>query len=247
MSEMRSADIFIIGLGTVVGWQLTREAEHALRKSEKVFYLDSGLGSADFLRSICKETIDLNPLSYQEGQPRRAAYDRMSALVLKAALETRPVAFAVYGHPRVYVYPTEQISSAAKLLNLKVRIIPGISSLDTMFVDLDLDPGLNGFQMYEATDLIARDRPLQIDVPAMIWQVGVVGTGLYTDRQSNPERFQPLLKHLLKFYGSDHVVSVVKSADTPLTKSSLKNFRLEDLPNLLAGLISVLQSLHSDF
>lgn len=42
MSEMRSADIFIIGLGTVVGWQLTREAEHALRKSEKVFYLEFG-------------------------------------------------------------------------------------------------------------------------------------------------------------------------------------------------------------
>src|SRR5258707_58161 len=115
-SSIRATDIFIIGLGTVVGWHLTREAEHALRKSEKVFYLDSGFGSADMLRSICKEAIDLHPLSYQEGHPRGAAYDRMSAIVLQAALEARPVAFAVYGHPKVYVYPTDQISSAARLL-----------------------------------------------------------------------------------------------------------------------------------
>lgn len=226
-------DISIVGLGIVVGLQVTKEAEFALRDAEEVLYLDSGFGATEYLTSVCKRLTDLRPLAYREGESRHAAYDQMSAAVLESALHHPPVVFAVYGHPQIYVYPTEQIVAASACLGLTVKVIPGISSLDTMIIDLGIDPGLDGLQMYEATDLLARGRPLQSDVPCLIWQVGVVGTRLYSERRSLPERFVPLTQHLAKFYPREHSVRIVCSTDHPLIRSDITECALGELPSRL--------------
>src|SRR5437879_2080979 len=121
-------DIYIAGLGMIAVRQITREVESVLRRSQEILFLDHGFGVKEYLETLCPKVTDLFPMSYREDESRISAYDLMSAHVLSAALDHPPVAFAIYGHPKIYVYPTTQITEAGKVLGLHVQVLPGISS-----------------------------------------------------------------------------------------------------------------------
>ncbi len=126
-------DIAIVGLGIVGVHQITREVEEIIRRCRHTFVVDSGFGVESYLRSICAEVTSLLPL-YEKGKSRLPTYRRMAAEVVNAAISKPPVCFASYGHPLVYCYPATLIQRAAKLLDLRVEIFPGISALDTLLV-----------------------------------------------------------------------------------------------------------------
>jgi uncharacterized protein YabN with tetrapyrrole methylase and pyrophosphatase domain len=240
MADSRGlAGISIVGLGMVAVRQVTREVEFVLRRSREILYLDHGFGVKEYLESLCSRVTDLYPIGYRDEEPRVNAYDRMSAAVLSAALDHPPVSFAIYGHPKVYVYPTAQLMEAAKLLGLRVQVLPGISSLDTMLIDLELDPGFDGLQMYEATEVLLRERPLLPDVPCLLWQVGAVESSLYSRSKSAPGRFVRLQRHLLKYYSASHVVKAVHTSGHPLVPSEITAFSIGELPERLAEVSSV--------
>ncbi len=153
----------------------------------------------------------------------------MAAEVINAALAGSPVAFATYGHPLVYCYPAELIQRAAKLLNLKVEVFPGISSLDTLFVDLAIDAAADGLQMYEVTDLLLRRRPLQNDVPCVLWQVIAIAEPTYQTDRLSAKQFLPLQNYLLEFYPPQHPLTLVVSKTFPLLKSVVETYRLDTL------------------
>jgi uncharacterized protein YabN with tetrapyrrole methylase and pyrophosphatase domain len=153
-------DIYVAGLGIRGIDQVTRETEAAFRRSNEILAVPTLPAVLEYLKDMCATVTDLHPVSYRENENRIDAYDTMSSMVLNAALDHPPVSFATYGHPLVYVYPTRQIINAAPFLGLTVRVLPAVSSLDSMFVDLDFDPAINGLQMYEATDVLIRQRPL---------------------------------------------------------------------------------------
>ena len=124
----------------------------------------------------------------------------MAIRVVEAALDHPPVTFAIHGHPLIAVHPPFLVLEMANALGLRVEVLPGISAIDTLLADLRIDPVVHGVQMYEATDLLLRRRPLQNDVPAIIWQVGTLETGLHSQRVSRPERFARFLAHLRQYY-----------------------------------------------
>src|SRR5258708_9806433 len=171
-------DIAIVGLGIVGVHQLTREAEETIRRCRHTFVIDSGFGVVSYLESICGRVTSLIPF-YEKGKERLPTYRRMAAEVINAGIAGSPVCFATYGHPLVYCYPAVLIQRAAKLLDLRVETFPGISSLDTLFVDLGIDVATDGLRMYETTDLLLRRRPLQNDVPCILWQVNAIARPTY--------------------------------------------------------------------
>jgi Rps23 Pro-64 3,4-dihydroxylase Tpa1-like proline 4-hydroxylase len=220
-------DLYIVGLGIMGVRQITHEVESVLRRSREVLFVDADFGVEEYLAQLCEKVTDLVPM-YQELEPRINAYDRMATAALEAALDHPPVTFAVYGHPLVYVYPSMQILRAAALLGIRVQVLPGISTLDALLIDLGLDPGFSGLQMYEATDLLLRDRPLQPDVPCILWQVGAVETLLHSTAPSIPARFQRLQTHLLNFYPPDHPVTAIYTSTFPLAPSTVASFPLAE-------------------
>src|SRR4029077_3153043 len=121
-------DIAIVGLGIVGVHQITREVEETIRRCRQTFVVDSGFGVVAYLRSLCADVTSLLPL-YESGRNRLPTYRRMAAEVANAATTRSPVAFASYGHPMIYCYPTALIQRAAKLLNLRVNVFPGVSAL----------------------------------------------------------------------------------------------------------------------
>src|SRR5262249_1849581 len=152
-----------------------------------------------------------------------------AAEVVSAAVAEPPVCLATYGHPWVYCYPTTLITRAAPLLGLHVEVFPGVSSFDTLLVDLGTDIAQNGIQMYEATDLLLRRRPLQNDVTAVIWQPTVVGDPTYRPEPYTVEQFRPLQDYLLGFYPAEHEVAIVTTKTFPLTRSVIQRLKLADL------------------
>ena len=226
-------DIGIVGTGIVGTHQLTREAEEVIRRCKRTFVIDSGYGIPEYLETLCPEVTELGTL-YEPGKDRLPTYRRMAATVVAAAVADAPVCLATYGHPWVYCYPTTLITRAAPLLGLHVEVFPGISAFDTLLVDLGTDIAPNGIQMYEATDLLLRRRPIQSDVTCVIWQPTVVGDPTYRAQPYAVEQFMPLQEYLLRFYAADHEVAIVTTKTFPLTRSVVQRLRLDDLAAELA-------------
>lgn len=227
-------DIGIVGLGIVGTHQITREAEEVIRHSKRTFVIASGYGIPEYIETLCPRITDLSYL-YEPGMNRLPTYHRMAAEVVSAALVGAPVCLATYGHPWVYCYPTTLINRAAPLLGLHVEVFAGVSAFDSMLVDLGTDIANSGIQMYEATDLLLRQRPIQTDVTCIIWQPTVVGDPTCPAGPYSAEQFMPLQDFLLRSYPADHQVKLVTSKTHPLTRSTVETLKLGELASVLEG------------
>jgi hypothetical protein len=103
---------------------------------------------------------------------------------------------------------------------------------------LRLDPVVHGVQMYEATDLMLRRRPLQPDVPAIIWQIGPIESSLHSMRVSRPERFTRFVAHLRQYYPARHEVVAIYCSPHAILKPSIFRFALEDMGQYAAEIHS---------
>jgi uncharacterized protein YabN with tetrapyrrole methylase and pyrophosphatase domain len=227
-------DIAIVGTGIVGAHQLTREVEEVIRRCKRTFVIESGYGIPSYLETLCPEVTELGSL-YEPGLDRLQTYRRMAATVVSAAEKEGPVCLATYGHPWIYCYPTTLITRAAPLLGLNVEVFPGVSSFDTLLVDIGVDIAHHGIQMYEATDLLLRHRPLQNDVACVIWQPTVVGDPTHHEGAYTAGQFAPLQQYLSRFYPADHEVTIVTTKTHPMTRSVQQHFRLGDLASELAN------------
>jgi len=214
-SQRLPFDIGIVGLGVVGTYQMSREAEETIRRSTQTFVIDSGVGVVHFLKTLCPKVTNLLTSSIP-GAPRRAIYRKMASIVVAAAMEDPPVCFAAYGHPKMYCQPTTLIQRAALLLNLKTSVSAGVSSLDSLFVDLNVDPGDDGLQVYDATDLVIRRRPLQNDVSCVIMQAPLVLQPLNAPGVPNLENLRILQNYLLEFYPAHHHAIIAIGRTHPL-------------------------------
>jgi hypothetical protein len=222
-------DISIVGLGVLNIDQITYETERAIRASNEVLYVDSGVATRAFLQKLCPKVTSLYEESYSESACRLGSYDHMAVAVVDAALDHPPVTFAMMGHPIVGAEAPFLIHEMAHLLGLDVVTLPGISAMDCMFAELMIDPCMDGLQMYEATDLLLRRHPLLPEVPALIWQIGVVETRLHTLRRSKPARFERFLAYAMQFYAPDHQVIASFASQHPLMRSQNLQFPIAEI------------------
>jgi hypothetical protein len=220
--------LYIIGLGITGVRDLTREAESSLRGSSKVFYVDQGFGVGDYLRSLSPSVHDLLA-GYQQGASGLVLDRTVIARVLDAALDDPPVTFAVHGHPTFFDYSSILMQKAAALLDLSVRVIPGISSLDTLLIDLALDPASTGLQIFAASAMLRDQRRLDPEVPCLLFQVDAVAETIESSAGSKAEGFKRLEDHLHRFYPADHPIMIVQSPTFPIFAPILERFPLREL------------------
>jgi tetrapyrrole methylase family protein/MazG family protein len=223
--------ITIVGLGVKTVDQVTRETERAIRGCNEVLFVDTGVATREFLESLCPRVTPLFGESYVEQDRRFDAYHHMAARVVEAALDHGPVVFAMHGHPLVGAYAPFVIRDLADAMGIPVRVLPGVCSMDALFTALMLDPVATGLQTYECTDLLLRRRPLQPDVPAILWGIGTVETRLHSTRHSRPERFHRLVRHLVQFYPADHAVAAMYVSPHPFLPDERHVFPLGAMPD----------------
>ncbi|QCC48711.1 hypothetical protein DV707_14170 [Halobellus limi] len=214
--------------------QLTDEVDVALDRSDRIFLLHPHDIVAEALSDRFGAVVRLGS-EYEEGRPRAETYDSIVDRVVSAAADAdSPVALATYGHPTVGVTPTDDIVRRGEAAGVDVDVRPGISSLDAMYVDLGLNPFETGLQMFEVNDLLLRELPLTPSVPAFLFQVGTVGSRLYTARPNAPERFTRLRRYLERFYPPTHEVSLVRAATLPFESGDVQTFELSAFESMAA-------------
>lgn len=223
-------DCFIVGLGIKSYLQVTKEVEQALSLCNDIFFLHGDPSVKTYLSSLAARVNSLQDC-YEEGEPRARAYEEMFRRVTEAATLDPPVGVALYGNPAVLVNLTWAVDEWSVKSGRRIEIIPGVSALDCILVELGVDPS-EGLLSLEANDLLLRHRPLLPEIHLLVWQIGSVESELYATSPSRPERFHRIVQYLLESYPSDHDAVVVTCGSTPVVESSVLRVPLEGLPTL---------------
>jgi precorrin-6B methylase 1 len=226
----RARHISIVGAGILSPNQLTLEADAALRRSSVVFcLLTLTARMRRYLAALPGATVDLDPL-YRDGSLDVSVYRRVADVVVNAATKHRRVSFLVAGHPLLYVSPAALILEQAKQRGIATSVCAGVSSIDTMIVQLNLELANNGMQMFECNRFLYHHVKPNPMVPLFLLQPGGVGTGILTHKQvSRPERFRELLRALLETYPSGHQCCLLTSQTRPDRPGTMLWFPLGEL------------------
>jgi uncharacterized protein YabN with tetrapyrrole methylase and pyrophosphatase domain len=183
---------------------VTIEARVAIETADEVLYLVTNPVAVEWIEKHASRARSLHEF-YEPGRDRRESYAEMVAEILEAVRRGAAVCAVFYGHPGVFVSPSDDAIRRARSEGFEARMLPGISAEDCLFAALGVDPSRFGCQTYEATDLIARARPIDTTAALIVWQIGVVGNLTFTP-EGDLSRLGLLVDYLLRFYPADHEV-----------------------------------------
>lgn len=228
MKNRKSFDIALTGVG-IGGFELTTlETLDAFKRARIVFHLTSYHRR---LQRYCKQVVNLEK-EYWTGEVDTDIYTRLANRILDEAKNGPGVVMVGDGHPAYYDDVTWDIYRRGKKRGLNVRILPAISSIDSMAANCGLEIHTGGFQIFEATSMMAFNQQLNPYVDTLIMQIGWFGTSLVVDiAQSKKGRFKPFIKYLRRFYPKDHPVRVMEAPFTerhPAVVISTKLGSLDD-------------------
>lgn len=206
-------EVYIVGLGLRIPEHVTGEAREALSQCSRIYAIvqerpDLWLNSSDPNRT---EVINLLSL-YTENAVRKDNYDRATETILSAAKDSGPIGYVTYGNPMAYDSVAQSLVLRGKELGLRIKVLPGISSIDTLLCDLGLDLA-PGIQICEASWMVAAGIIPQPSYALLLVQIGMFGS-LRTHYQTlpNPKSLDSLSAYLIRFYPRTHSVFLVRSA-----------------------------------
>lgn len=205
-----SVDIYVLGTGIFSTLHFTTETLQALRVCRHAFVLHDDLGVHARIAALGPRVHDMAD-RYDAGRIRRDIYVEIAAEVVAAASQCdEPVALVVHGHPLFLVSATEYLLELARGRQLTARVLPAVSSFDTLLADLEIDLGY-GVQIFDATTLLEHAWMPNPEVPTLLFQLTTTLIGeVVTETESLT--IEPLVKHLLLAYPYDHSCLVLHSA-----------------------------------
>ena len=183
---------------------MTLEVRDILMQADRIFVRDSLWEVCQQLSKHGKRVLSFQPL-YQTGIPLDTLYDFMANILIESCLRYGPAVYALPGNPFVFEYSAAMLLNKARQAGLSVKVIEGMSCLDTIFCTYQLDPGA-GMQILNYVDWHRHGR-LDPEMPALIFQVGAPierefgqsGAGYFSNLQR--------LDHLLgQFFSRGHTV-----------------------------------------
>ena len=89
-------------------------------------------------------------------------------------------------------------------------LLPAVSAIDCLLADLEVDPGRDGLQLYEATDFLLHRRAIDVSVPLVLWQISVIGE-TRTAEPSIAKGLALLADRIEELYGADHEVIIYEA------------------------------------
>jgi tetrapyrrole methylase family protein/MazG family protein len=196
-----ASSITIIGLGPGDAALLTVEARDALASAPEVWLRTArhptvaGLPSGPAYHSF----DDI----YEREPSFDAVYRALVERVLDLARRPHGVVYAVPGHPLFGEATVRAILTRAHDAGIDVRVIAGVSFIDTIAVALGIDPLSDGLLILDALSLADHRRALVPERPTIIAQV-------YDRRAASQAKLA-----LLESYPPEHAVRIVRASGTP--------------------------------
>ena len=223
MAEL--ADLYLVGIGIRGMEQISQEALRTLKKCRKVFHL------TDQQRQLAKinpHVVDLAPL-YWTDEEQRDVYDRLVDLIMDEVEQGPGVASVIYGHPLFFDDVHVDLIKRSNRRGLRCVVLPGISSLDTLCIDLNIDYG-EGLQVHEASDLVENELSLNPHIHTLIFQIAEFNSYTTCDTPSTGVgRFKPMERHLMKYFPADQPIIIAYSDDGDGSGSFILKSRLRRL------------------
>ena len=217
----------VVGTGIDVGGQLTPQARAAFAGADEAFYLVGDPVGTRLLERLNPRARSLHGL-YGEGKQRLETYEEMVEALLEPVRAGRAVCAAFYGHPGVYVYPAQAAIARARDEGHRARMFPGISSLDCLFADLELDPAVSGCQIHHATDFVLRRTEPDTTALLVLLQIGVIGQPAHLERP-DWSRLPVLVESLLAYYPPEHEVIAYEASPFPVVGPVIERVPLSAL------------------
>ncbi len=208
--------ITIVGLGPGDSSLLTQEAAQVLQQAQEVY-----------LRTLRHPTVASLPphltlhsfdCVYEAEPDFAAVYDSIASQVVELGKRPQGVVYAIPGHPLVGEETVQRILTLGEGQGLEVKLVPGLSFIESALLSLRLDP-MQGLQIADAALLAQRLHPnLDPDLPALVGQ-------LFNRRMAAEVKLT-----LLNLYPADHDVSVLRSLGT--AEASIETLPLHELDHL---------------
>ncbi len=224
------ADLYLVGYGMRMPNDFTLEMLAILKQCKRIL----GGPPIDLSAFGIPPMEDLL-LHYDSTKPRLQTYRDIEALVLEAAAESGPVAFATYGSTMFGTYPAHRLLQEAPRRGLRVYVSNAVSSLEGLWAGCNIEPFF-GFEVWEATCLVALEiepntRANLVLPQAPIFEI-VTGTDQVTRKVTSSSTIARLRDYLLQFYPSEHPVHFVTTGHgvgAGAFRTNIETVRLEDL------------------
>lgn len=233
MTVTTLADIYLLGSGILSFTDVTLATQDILTKCSTVCYLHD-LPSLDrYLQKVCKKAVNLMPIYYRDGRVRNNIYDDIVAHVMELSTQEKPIALLLHGHPLVYSSVSQRLIMRAAEAQKNLVILPGISSLDQIWVDLKLDIATHGVQIFSVFYAIENNISLNSHVGTLLLQTGhALSHHAERTTTNTVEETLPLKTYLLNFFPQDHRIYLVECAveiGIPNRVSVIEIGRLEEI------------------
>jgi uncharacterized protein YabN with tetrapyrrole methylase and pyrophosphatase domain len=239
VADAEGADIHLLGSGCFSFFDLTLHTQDLLVQSRRVFYLHELPSLERYLARIVKKPVNLLPLYYIDGRPRRDIYRQIAEHVLREGAAGPPVALLLHGHPMIFSTITQLILAGGQERGLRVNVVPAVSSLDRMYADLRLDIGNRGIQIFNAEAAVHGGMALNPGVDAILLQVDrVTDPDAHRLKDTPPEMVAPLRDYLLRYYPSEHPATLIECAVEIGFSSRLTPATIGKLEEAAAGMNS---------
>lgn len=224
-----ATNIYLLGSGILGSLHLTEETKQALQISKHIFVLNPDTSLIeDFKETYSSAQVHDMAYLYKDELYRQDVYKKISELIIETAKDNGPVSFIVHGHPLFLVSASEYTIDLAKENNLSVKILPGISSFDTLMCDLKIDYGY-ALQFFDSTTLINHNWSLNTEVPLLIFQLSTTNNKEIMLGEINGSALSPLKEHLIKFYPEEHEAYIIHSATQILEISDIRKIKIQDI------------------
>lgn len=218
----RMADLYLLGIGIRGIKQISLETIEALRKCRKIYHLTDQHYQ---LKKINPNVVDWGP-NYWIDEEYDIVYKRLLDCLLEEVRKGPGVGSVIYGHPLFFDDVHIELRTISKKRGLRCVILPGISSLDTLSVDLGIDFG-EGLQVFEATDLVENSVIVNPALHTLIFQIGDFGIRRPGSAMpKGPNRFRKIEKYLSRFYSPRQQIVIAYSDDGDGTGPLLLKSRL---------------------
>lgn len=212
-TQEQAADVYLLGSGVFSFLDITLYTQRVLKRCKTLFYLHDLPSLERYLKEITPNPVNLMPIYYIDGRVRMDIYTDITNHVIESAMGERPVGLLMHGHPLIYSTISQLIIEECAQRDLRVEAVAGVSSLDQMFVDLNLDIAQDGVQIFESTRAIRSNIQLDPAVGCILLQVGGVLENTASRNQTTvPDEIAPFKAYLSQFYGPDHPLKIVECA-----------------------------------
>ena len=227
-----------VGAGIRPGLHLTQETRSRIEHADDVLYLLTELSPTKWIHELnpaAESMIDI----YRPGRDQREVYEELVETALERVRRGRDVCMVTYGNPAVFDDSCHEAVRRAREEGYRAEMLPAVSAIDCLFVDLGLDPGRQGLQLFEATVYLNTERTPDTGVPLVLWQISVIGATRTTDTVDR-EGLRRLAARLADLYGDDHEVVVYEATVLPIGRPTIERMRVIDLPDAeIPGLSSL--------